>query len=531
MNTNALFRIVVLIALAVMPAVILANDAGPDHLCIGWATVDITPDRPVVLRGQFYARVSEGVMDPVTATALALEAVKKGATHDWAILVSCDLVAIGDELRDRVREHVRTLLPDLDPAKVFLNATHTHTAPAFGTRSQAQDAALAQSYGWDLPPVWADWGIELEAMPGDEYREFAATRIADAVARAWKSRRPGGLGFGLGSAVVGHNRLTAYDSGKSQLYGPTARGDFSHIEGYEDHAVNLLFTWDRDKTLTGVVLNVACPSQCSEHLYQISADFWHDTRTELRRRLGQRLFVLPQASAAGDQSPHLIGRGSTRENAEQRMERLTGRNRRQQIAQRLADAVTSVLPHLEKTIEWNPVFAHRVALVELTRRQISTQDVAAAVSESQRWRQRYEELRRTLVEQPQTRQKQRWYTEITQAYQQTMRGARVRDRFELQREHPKLSYEVHVLRLGDMALATNPFELYLDYGVRMQQRSPAVQTFVVQLAGAGTYLPTQRSIAGGAYGAVPASTEIGPEGGRELVEQTLALIESLFRTP
>ncbi len=531
MSTNTFLSTAALTAILIVPTTVFADDPGSDHLRIGWATADITPDRPVVLRGQFHARVSEGVLDRVTATALALEAVEKGATKDWAILVSCDLVAIGDELRDRVREHVRTMLPELDPTKVFLNATHTHTAPAFGNRSQDREAAFAKEHGWDLPSAWADWGIELAALPGVECREFAAARIAGAVERAWKSRKPGGIGFGLGSAVVGHNRLTVYDSGKSQLYGPTERRDFSHLEGYEDHGVGLLFTWDRDKTLTGVVINVACPSQCSENLYRISADFWHDAREELRRRLGQHLFVLPQAAAAGDQSPHLIGRGSTRENAEQRMERLTGRNRRQQIAQRLADAVISILPHLEKTVEWSPVLAHRVAQVELTRRLVSAQDVTSALSESERWRQRYEELRRTIEEHPETKQKNRWYTEITQAHRRTLWGASVRDRFELQQEHPRLSYEIHVLRLGDMAIATNPFELYLDYGIQIQQRSRAVQTFVVQLTGAGTYLPTRRSVAGGAYGAVPASTDIGPEGGRELVEQTLALIESLFSKP
>jgi len=43
----------------------------------------------------------------------------------------------------------------------------------------------------------------------------------------------------------------------------------------------------------------------------------------------------------------------------------------------------SVLPHIEKTIDWSPTFAHRVAQVELTRRQISAEDVASAVSESE----------------------------------------------------------------------------------------------------------------------------------------------------
>ena len=64
--------------------------------------------------------------------------------------------------------------------------------------------------------------------------------------------------------------------------------------------------------------------------------------------------------------------------------------------------------------------------------------------------------------------------------------------------------------------------------MQMKARSKAIQTFIVQLTGTGTYLPTARSVAGGAYGAVPASTTIGPEGGRELVKQTLELIDSLW---
>ena len=66
--------------------------------------------------------------------------------------------------------------------------------------------------------------------------------------------------------------------------------------------------------------------------------------------------------------------------------------------------------------------------------------------------------------------------------------------------------------------------------MQIKARSKAVQTFVVELAsgsGAG-YLPTTRSVAGGAYGAIPESTEIGPEGGRELVEETLKMIASLW---
>ena len=33
-------------------------------------------------------------------------------------------------------------------------------------------------------------------------------------------------------------------NGHSRMYGQTDHPDFSHVEGYEDHSVNLLYTWD-----------------------------------------------------------------------------------------------------------------------------------------------------------------------------------------------------------------------------------------------------------------------------------------------
>lgn len=38
------------------------NDSkGASTVKIGWAETDITPEEPVIVAGQFYARVSEGV--------------------------------------------------------------------------------------------------------------------------------------------------------------------------------------------------------------------------------------------------------------------------------------------------------------------------------------------------------------------------------------------------------------------------------------------------------------------------------------
>src|SRR5690625_565086 len=66
-----------------------------DVLKIGWAEEEITPQEPVLISGQFHVRRSEGVLDPLTVTAWALES---GEEH--VVFVSCDVAVISDELRD-----------------------------------------------------------------------------------------------------------------------------------------------------------------------------------------------------------------------------------------------------------------------------------------------------------------------------------------------------------------------------------------------------------------------------------------------
>jgi hypothetical protein len=487
-------------------------------LRIGWASVDITPAEPVQLAGQFHVRISEDVRDPVTATALALAAGDAEDAGAAIVLVSCDLVTIPDSLRDSVRARVAAAEPGLDPRCIVLNATHTHTAPEVRV---PEDFELL---GGGISSAGID--ISLPAMDPRDYTTFAATRIAGAVIAAWRDRAPGAIGYGLGHAVIGHNRRIAYDGGVSRMYGDTAADGFSHIEGYEDHDVNLLATWNGAGTLTGLAVNVACPAQVSESEYRISADYWHETREVLRRRLGDELFVLPQCSAAGDQSPHVQWRRA----AEARMLRLTGQTERQAIATRIADAVEAVLPAIAGARTSDAALHHVVETVELSRRRLSEADVAEAQAQVDDLRATYERLKRELAEQPELRGAPRWYVDVTRSYRRMAWWQGVVRRFEMEKTAKTLPIEAHVVRLGDVAIATNPFEYYLDFGVRIKARSPAVQTFVVQLTGAGTYVPTERAVAGKSYGAIPASTPVGPAGGRELVEWTVRALRDLWAT-
>ena len=90
-----------------------------------------------------------------------------------------------------------------------------------------------------------------------------------------------------------------------------------------------------------------------------------------------------------------------------------------------------------------------------------------------------------------------------------------------------VSFATELTLTEDVAVTTNPFELYTDYGVRIKARSPAVQTLVVQLtSGCAAYLPTRRAVQGGGYSARIVDGVVGPEGGDVLVDETVKWFEA-----
>jgi hypothetical protein len=432
-----------------------------------------------MLQGQMHRRIAREAMDPVLVTALAIEG---GDPRDCAILVSCDLCIISDGLQVAVRERLAARLSSVPGEKVFLNATHTHTSLVL------EDGSYEHPAG--------------DVMTPEECTAWVAEHAVEAATEAWEKRSPHAIASAFAHAVVGHNRRAIYADGTAQMYGRTDREDFLGIEGYEDHSLDILFTWDGGGRLTGVVLDIPCPSQVDEHLEVLSADFWHDIRAELRARFGEAMYALPLCGAAGDISPHFLLYG--RQEAEMRRRR--GVSERQEIAARVGDAVARALAGASPSTEDAP-FVHTVRHISLTPWEITRAERDWAQAE-------YERVMRE--DDPGS-----WWPR---------RLREIVERFDGKRSSEPVPVEIHVVRLGDTALATNPFELFLDYGLRIKARSPASQTLVIQLAaGRGDYLPTERAVRGRGYGATPASCKVGPEGGRQLVDVTLEVIGELIR--
>ena len=102
-------------------------------------------------------------------------------------------------------------------------------------------------------------------------------------------------------------------------------------------------------------------------------------------------------------------------------------------------------------------------------------------------------------------------------------------RYNLQQKRDLVEIEVHVMRLGNLAFATNPYELFINYGNQIRARSLARQTFLIQLCcGSFGYLPTEKAEKGSHYSAYVSSGTAGHEGGDLLVRKTTETINKLM---
>jgi hypothetical protein len=470
-------------------AVLAAGAVQAAELWVGAAEVSITPDRPVSLAGQFHQRISKKVESPCMAMILALEAREGDKSVGQAILVALDFVTIPFEIQRDLRARLGARLPGFDTNMLVLAATHTHTGP---TPNQER---------------FNDYG---EAMQPKEYVPFMLDRLTDTVAKAWEGRKPGAVAWGLGHAVVGHNRRVVYADGSAVMYGKLNTPNFRGLEGWEDHAVDVLCFTDSEKRLIAAALAVPCPSQTVEGLHEVSADYWHHVRERLKAKYGEGLVVLGFCGPAGDQVPRPMLRGA----AEARMERLRKLSRKQELGRRIAAAFDDTWEVIRSDLRTDVPFAHRVERFQVPGRKLTDQEYEEA-------KKGYESYAKRDEKEPGVYSRKRWYK-------------RTLDRYEAQQKsEPVNKLEIHVLRVGDLALATNPFELFVDYAMRIHGRSPAGQTMLVQLASPAdvthSYLPSERAVKGGGYSAVPQSTPVGPEGGQIFVEKTLDAIKALFK--
>lgn len=186
----------------------------------------------------------------------------------------------------------------------------------------------------------------------------------------------------------------------------------------------------------------------------------------------------------------------------------------QGIADRISECVVRGFKYAKNYIDERPEFCHQVLSMELPIRQVSEEEYAEAKAFVDETNKKFSKENRMTMK------------DLVKAFEP--QGVVIR--YRQQKENPMFAFNCHILRLGNIAIATNPFELYHEFAQRIKARARAEQVFVIQLSnGLGGYLPTRAAVDGGSYSSKAASTTCGPEGGDELVEKTLGIINSMWK--
>lgn len=495
-----------------------------NELRIGLAEVDITPLKSVALVGQFYERISEYVETP-----LKMEVFVATKGEEQMTIIAADLTSISDAYVDMVREAAKDV-PGFDPSKLMIHATHTHTSHTYApagknTKNMAGGLTVLQRFmGKDSyrsltegrKPEWT----------ADDSLKFLVEKGAEAVKKAWENLHKAHLVFGFGRAAIGMCRRAVYDDGTAKMWGDTNMSNFKELEGGNDSGIELMYIFNDEKKLEGVMANVACPSQILEHRSFVSSDYWGKLRILLHEKFGEDLKVIGVCSPAGDMCPRDLIRWVDPEtpvndpnikhlthverNADPSMFDIKGSWKAgKRLYNEIVDTYDEIMAEgrLEDPCD---TFEHQVLTIDLPLRKVTITDYEQAKAKIEEFVEKHSEINFED-------------NAAMHVYAGTMA------RYENQQTRDIFPIEVHVIRLGNVAFATDPFELFLDFGNQIRARSLASQTFLIQQCnGAYGYLPTEKAEHGSHYSAYVSSGNVGHVGGEMYVRKVTDAINKMF---
>ena len=105
-----------------------------------------------------------------------------------------------------------------------------------------------------------------DSMPPEIATEFLSDKIAEAVDEAYENLSDGGFKTEFGRVSVGMNRRVCYNDNTAKMWGDVDKATFTELEAGTDNGMELMFVYDKNGKMTGLVSNIACPSQVMEQM-------------------------------------------------------------------------------------------------------------------------------------------------------------------------------------------------------------------------------------------------------------------------
>jgi len=438
---------------------------------VGSAQVDITPPLTIpylsYLPRQDYFR---GVHDPLYARALVFD-----AGGERVGLVCCDsigfdnhLLGPGRHFTDEFRSRVQERC-GLRPHHTMLAATHAH--------STGDTLGITRLLDVPAASYWLDTLLD---------------QLASALQMACEDMHPCQLKVGKGQVVgVGHNRRQAWTqlSLEEQI-----------AQGRLDPQLQVLLCQDGQGNARDVLINYQTHPVTVQVQPLVSADYPGAATAMVQRNLPGCKTCAFMQGAAGNINP-------LRDTTDFRDVALYGT----MVAGEALKLVGGLLA------------PDAPAMSDVTLAAASERVTIPAHPpvDGDDWQKRYDAARERERCSEDAHEKRKAGLEAQRCFEAVDVVARFSEPQEA---------EVQVLRIGDLAIASNPGEMFTEWGLRIKSESAAPYTMVSELTNGWVgYLVNEGGWAEGGYETSPGTwTQTSEEGGRLISQAAVELIERLW---